>query len=113
MELCGKGLPVFVKSARIGIDQRRPGEVGRQRCGIDELQKPPVEGAYRKRRLRCQDPLVEAARPMTQFGIRGHAAFGEKGVVDLVGVCGYYMLVSMTLNVFEVPLPPGEPDPLP
>ncbi|HQS15356.1 carboxymuconolactone decarboxylase family protein [Reyranella sp.] len=40
-------------------------------------------------------------------------AFGEKGVVDLVGVCGYYMLVSMTLNVFEVPLPPGEPDPLP
>jgi len=40
-------------------------------------------------------------------------AFGEKGVVDLVGVCGYYMLVSMTLNVFEMPLPPGEPDPLP
>ena len=39
-------------------------------------------------------------------------AFGEQGVVDLVGVCGYYMLVSMTLNVFEVGLPPGEPEPL-
>ena len=39
-------------------------------------------------------------------------AFGEQGVVDLVGVCGYYMLVSMTLNVFEMPLPPGEPEPL-
>jgi 4-carboxymuconolactone decarboxylase len=39
-------------------------------------------------------------------------AFGEKGVVDLVGVCGYYMLVSMTLNVFEMPLPPGEAEPL-
>jgi 4-carboxymuconolactone decarboxylase len=39
-------------------------------------------------------------------------AFGEKGVVDLVGVCGYYMLVSMTLNVFEMPLPAGEPEPL-
>lgn len=39
-------------------------------------------------------------------------AFGEQGVVDLVGVCGYYMLVSMTLNVFEVSLPPGEPEPL-
>jgi 4-carboxymuconolactone decarboxylase len=39
-------------------------------------------------------------------------AFGEPGVVDLVGVCGYYMLVSMTLNVFEMPLPPGEPDPI-
>jgi len=39
-------------------------------------------------------------------------AFKEQGVVDLVGVCGYYMLVSMTLNVFEMPLPPGEPDPI-
>ena len=39
-------------------------------------------------------------------------AFGEQGVVDLVGVCGYYMLVSMTLNVFEMSLPPGEPEPL-
>ena len=39
-------------------------------------------------------------------------AFGEPGVVDLVGVCGYYMLVSMTLNVFDMKLPPGEPDPL-
>jgi 4-carboxymuconolactone decarboxylase len=39
-------------------------------------------------------------------------AFGEQGVVDLVGVCGYYMLVSMTLNVFEMPLPPGVPEPL-
>lgn len=43
---------------------------------------------------------------------RAIAAFGEQGVVDLVGVCGYYMLVSMTLNVFEMPLPPGEPEPL-
>jgi 4-carboxymuconolactone decarboxylase len=39
-------------------------------------------------------------------------AFGEPGVVDLVGVSGYYMLVSMTLNVFEMPLPPGEPEPI-
>ena len=39
-------------------------------------------------------------------------AFGEPGVVDLVGVSGYYMLVSMTLNVFEMPLPPGEAEPL-
>jgi 4-carboxymuconolactone decarboxylase len=29
-------------------------------------------------------------------------------VVDLVGLLGYYTLVSMTLNAFEVPLPEGE-----
>ena len=35
-------------------------------------------------------------------------ALGEGGVVDLVGLVGYYTLVSMTLNVFEVGLPEGE-----
>jgi 4-carboxymuconolactone decarboxylase len=35
-------------------------------------------------------------------------ALGEEGVVDLVGLVGYYTLVSMTLNVFEVGLPEGE-----
>lgn len=38
-------------------------------------------------------------------------AFGERGTVDLIGVVGYYSLVSMTLNVFEVDLPPGETPP--
>ncbi|WP_226576387.1 carboxymuconolactone decarboxylase family protein [Acuticoccus sediminis] len=28
---------------------------------------------------------------------------GSEGVVDLTGILGYYTLVSMTLNVFEVP----------
>jgi 4-carboxymuconolactone decarboxylase len=37
--------------------------------------------------------------------------FGQHGVVDLVGVMGYYGLVSMTLNTFQVPLPDGEPLP--
>ena len=38
--------------------------------------------------------------------------FGEQGVVDLVGTVGYFCLVTMTLNVFEVPVPEGEPLPL-
>lgn len=33
---------------------------------------------------------------------------GERGVVELVGLLGYYTLVSMTLNTFEVELPDGE-----
>ncbi len=37
---------------------------------------------------------------------------GEQGVVDLVGVLGYYVLVAMTLNVFDMPLPEGVPLPL-
>lgn len=35
------------------------------------------------------------------------ARWGEKGVVDLVGVMGYYHLVSMLLNLDRYPLPDG------
>jgi len=38
---------------------------------------------------------------------RVKALFGEQGVVDLVGVSGYYVAVSMTLNVAQVPVPDG------
>ena len=33
--------------------------------------------------------------------------FGEKGVVDIIGVMGYYQMVSMLLNVDRYPLPAG------
>ena len=36
------------------------------------------------------------------------AALGERGVVELVGLLGYYTLVAMTLNAFEFELPEGE-----
>ncbi len=32
---------------------------------------------------------------------------GDAGTVELVGILGYYAMVSMTLNVFRVPLPEG------
>jgi len=34
-------------------------------------------------------------------------ALGRQGVVELTSLCGYYTLVSFTLNAFAVPLPPG------
>ena len=33
---------------------------------------------------------------------------GERGVVEIIGLCGYYTMVSMTLNTFEFPLPEGQ-----
>jgi len=33
--------------------------------------------------------------------------FGERGVVDMLGVVGYYQFVSMVLNVDRYPLPDG------
>lgn len=38
--------------------------------------------------------------------------FGEQGVVDLIAVNGYYVMVSMILNVDRSPLPAGVKPPL-
>jgi 4-carboxymuconolactone decarboxylase len=32
----------------------------------------------------------------------------ERGLTEVIGLCGYYTLVSMTLNTFEFELPAGE-----
>jgi 4-carboxymuconolactone decarboxylase len=32
----------------------------------------------------------------------------ERGLVEVIGLCGYYTMVSMTLNTFEFELPAGE-----
>jgi 4-carboxymuconolactone decarboxylase len=32
----------------------------------------------------------------------------ERGLVEIIGLCGYYTLVSLTLNTFEFGLPDGE-----
>ena len=44
---------------------------------------------------------------------RAVARFGERGVVDLISVNGFYVLVSMCLNVDRTPVPPDTPLPLP
>jgi 4-carboxymuconolactone decarboxylase len=42
---------------------------------------------------------------------RAHALLGDTGMVELVGICGYYAMISMTLNVFRAQLPPEAPLP--
>lgn len=37
----------------------------------------------------------------------GHALLGDRGMVELVALCGYYTLISFLLNAAEVPLPEG------
>ena len=44
---------------------------------------------------------------------RARRLLGEQGVIDLIGVNGYYDLVAMTLNVAEVAVPPDGALPLP
>jgi 4-carboxymuconolactone decarboxylase len=63
--------------------------------------------------------VYEFARSLQQNGNVDpslHAAvttrWGERGVVELTGVIGYYTMVSMTLNAHEIPLPADAEPPL-
>jgi 4-carboxymuconolactone decarboxylase len=59
--------------------------------------------------------VYEVARQLVDDGHVDRATYdaavallGERGIVELVTLCGYYTLVSFTLNAFDVALPPGE-----
>ena len=72
---------------------------------------------------RCETPSFEAedeavvypfARQLVVGSCVDDATFasaieglGRQGVVELASLCGYYTLVSFTLNAFAVPLPTG------
>lgn len=51
--------------------------------------------------------LVTARRVGDERYAAAVALLGEAGTVELVGILGYYTLVCMTLNAFEVPLGEG------
>jgi hypothetical protein len=38
---------------------------------------------------------------------------GEQGVVELGTIVGYYTAIGNALNIFQVPLPAGAPQPFP
>ena len=56
--------------------------------------------------------LYRDARVSDATYAQAKAQLGSQGLVDLVGILGYYAMVSMTLNVFEMPLPDGIAPPL-
>ena len=44
---------------------------------------------------------------------RGLDEFNEQGMIELVSLIGYYCLVALTLNTFQIPLDEGMQDPFP
>ncbi|MBI3048064.1 MAG: carboxymuconolactone decarboxylase family protein [Acidobacteria bacterium] len=43
---------------------------------------------------------------------RAVAKFGERGLLDTIGLMGHYSLIAMVLNTARTPVPPGGPPPL-
>ncbi len=70
------------------------------------LENPAAEVVYDFTR-----ELIDRRRVSDRLYDKAVATLGEAGVVELVMLVGYYTLVSMTLNVFEVPVPAAEKAP--
>ncbi len=43
---------------------------------------------------------------------RAVAKYGEAGVVDIIGIVGYYSMIAMVMNVARTAIPDGKPLPL-
>jgi 4-carboxymuconolactone decarboxylase len=81
---------------------------------------PKIIDAIRDRRT----PVFDDAKGRTIYEVakslhEGHglsktlyaeavSVLSERGLVEVIGLCGYYTLVSLTLNTFEFGLPEGE-----
>src|SRR5690348_11538822 len=81
---------------------------------------PAIIDAIRDRRTpEFDDPKARMIYDVARSLHEGHgltqplydaaiALLGERALVEIIGLCGYYSLVSMTLNSFEFGLPDGE-----
>jgi len=56
--------------------------------------------------------LLETHHMSEQVYANALRQLGECGVVELVGIVGYYIFVALTLNGFEVTVPDGAKEPL-
>jgi len=55
--------------------------------------------------------LYDRKRVSDKTYARLHAVLGDQGMVELVGILGYYAMIAMLLDAFRMPVPPGAPMP--
>ncbi|HEY8611847.1 MAG TPA: carboxymuconolactone decarboxylase family protein [Roseomonas sp.] len=89
---------------------------------IAERRTPVLRDAAEQAVYDVSITLLATRRVPDALYRRAVEALGERGMVELVGILGYYALVAMTLNVFEIGLPeafapelgaePGDPVPV-
>ncbi|MGE0486250.1 MAG: carboxymuconolactone decarboxylase family protein [Gammaproteobacteria bacterium] len=90
---------------RAGVD---PVPLDRLRDGLEPGLAGPLDLAWRVARS-----LLERHRLDDALYAEARAALGERGLIELVTTVGYYCLVSLTLNAFEIPLTADMTDPWP
>ena len=87
---------------------RRAGVGAEVIAAIQDEREPVFSDAGEEIAWRFSRELLTRRRVSAATYRAARERFGENGVMELVTLLGYYTLVSMTLNAFEVPLPEGQ-----
>ena len=89
-------------------------QAGLDAAAVDAIRRGAEPGFAREDEHAVHDfcaELLRTRRVSSATYARAAGLLGTTGIVDLVGVLGYYALISMTIVAFEVPLPDGAPEP--
>ncbi|HEV7264230.1 MAG TPA: carboxymuconolactone decarboxylase family protein [Falsiroseomonas sp.] len=74
-------------------------------AAIAARQVPVLRDAQEQAVYDVAGALLAAGRVPAALHRRGTEVLGERGLVELVALLGYYSLVALTLNAFEIGLP--------
>jgi 4-carboxymuconolactone decarboxylase len=72
---------------------------------------PSVTRADERAVYRFSQELLETKRVSEDAYKEVAELVGTEGAVELVGILGYYTLICMTINAFEIPTADGKPEP--
>lgn len=82
-------------------------------AAIKRGERPALEDASETTAYDVASEVYRTQRLSDATYARAVKHFGEAGVFELLALVGYYTLVSLILNGFNVPLAPGETLPFP
>ena len=90
---------------RAGLEQEII-DLVRERGEVDAEGVPGL-GEAERTIIRFAREVLSAERVSSDTYRSAERLFGQKGVMDLAGLIGYYSFVNVTLKAFDVQLPPG------
>lgn len=82
-------------------------ELVKQRGDLDSAGEVPGLGETERTIIRFIREVMNNEKVSSETFQRAIDQFGERGVMDLVGLVGHYSMVNLTLKTFDVQLAPG------
>ena len=82
-------------------------ELVKSRADVDTTSDVPGLGPTEALIVRFVREVVSAERVSSATFEEAVATFGERGLMDLVGLIGHYTFINLTLKTFDVQLAPG------